>query len=631
MLDFSDNFNRPDFSDVCIRLVSTLETSHAGGKRKRGGGGEAKARKRTHGENQRARPADSDEEAPPGSSRVLYVHRMVLSKSEYFQGRLQRWKQPFFPGTAPPAGGGHGSTHTQPPPGAAAPGSQLARLCGRVRRTGFTSQPQQQGQQHGAGHHALRPLRPHNGPAASTSDAVTTQRIELVERMEPCDMDAAELVLKCMYKGAVPSEVAGDVVLLLRGSRMAARFQVPACERLLLAAASPLPLPPGTPLEDAMLTLACARGGGGGEGARAPAWLAGARRALLQEFGDVPALVTDAGLRARFAATPHGTLIEWLACDKLGVQSENDVVYAVSGWVAAQEAAGRQPSAAELAELAACVRVGQCTPSYLLSVLPGLPWLCATPHARYLPWAALQRTAKLREEQVAWPGPPDWQRAARTGTTTYGKHESRAQPLDAGELSWVLSPADVERLCSASTDGATPMVLHAPHQLYANGYVFGLDASCIRRPTQQPQQQQPSTTQPAARQRGGGCDGDGSEGDRGGEGGWVLSCYVYLADGEMEAAGGVSGSGHAVHAECTLTVAAGGARARAAGPRATHAARHTLSRLFTAAQADVAAGGNAWGVDDVLCRSATSPRELLSPLLLADGCMRLGVEMHRVN
>jgi hypothetical protein len=101
------------------------------------------------------------------------------------------------------------------PPGSAAPGaSQLARLCGRVRRTGF----------HAAG---ATPLRPHNGAAAAAAtDVVPTQRIELVERMEPRDMDAAELVLKCMYKGAVPAEVTGDVVALLRGARMAARFQV---------------------------------------------------------------------------------------------------------------------------------------------------------------------------------------------------------------------------------------------------------------------------------------------------------------------------------------------------------------------------------------------------------------------
>jgi hypothetical protein len=90
-MDFSSNYNCPEYSDVVVRLVSTLETSHAGGKRKRGGGGEAKARKRTHGENYRARPAagsdDDADEAPAGSSRVLYVHRMVLSKSEYFQAR----------------------------------------------------------------------------------------------------------------------------------------------------------------------------------------------------------------------------------------------------------------------------------------------------------------------------------------------------------------------------------------------------------------------------------------------------------------------------------------------------------------------------------------------------------------
>eukprot|EP00955_Chlamydomonas_euryale_P064476 358989-Chlamydomonas_euryale.AAC.5 len=186
-MDFSDHFNCPAYSDVVVKLSAEGEAA-CGGKRKRPQGDRpAKRRRRADtgivaAENRGGGGSDDDGKAcgRDAAVRVLYVHRIMLSKSPYFKGRLSRCKQPYFQASAVAAGqlvgpGARASTGADP---AQTPGGLQAA----GRRRGCRGMP-------GA-------LTESNSCNALVAASASTTRIELMERMRPADMDAAELVLK---------------------------------------------------------------------------------------------------------------------------------------------------------------------------------------------------------------------------------------------------------------------------------------------------------------------------------------------------------------------------------------------------------------------------------------------------
>ena len=87
--------------------------------------------------------------------------------------------------------------------------------------------------------------------------------------------------------------------------------------------------------------------------------LAACQQHLVRLYGDVPATIRDDALRAQFCALPHAAVLAWAECDDLRVTSENDVVFLLSAWVAAQEASGRAATAQQLEQLAHQVGGGE--------------------------------------------------------------------------------------------------------------------------------------------------------------------------------------------------------------------------------------------------------------------------------
>ncbi|KAG1672780.1 hypothetical protein FOA52_002768 [Chlamydomonas sp. UWO 241] len=79
-------------------------------------------------------------------------------------------------------------------------------------------------------------------------------------------------------------------------------------------------------------------------------------------------------LLERFLALPHAAVVAWAKFDSLQVHNENEVVYLLSVWVKSQETAGCPCSAEQLEQLVQSVRLADCGPSYVQSVVPELRW-----------------------------------------------------------------------------------------------------------------------------------------------------------------------------------------------------------------------------------------------------------------
>jgi hypothetical protein len=98
------------------------------------------------------------------------------------------------------------------------------------------------------------------------------------------------------------------------------------------------------------------------------------RAYLRSAFRNVPDVVVQPALLARFCFLPHTAVVAWAQSDSLQVRSENEVVYLLSAWVQAQEAAGCPCSDEQLTQLVHLVRLADCGPSYLLMIVPALDW-----------------------------------------------------------------------------------------------------------------------------------------------------------------------------------------------------------------------------------------------------------------
>ncbi|KAG1675566.1 hypothetical protein FOA52_014154 [Chlamydomonas sp. UWO 241] len=67
-------------------------------------------------------------------------------------------------------------------------------------------------------------------------------------------------------------------------------------------------------------------------------------------------------------------MVAWAKSDSPQVHSENDVVYLLSAWVQAQEAAGLPCSTEQLELLVGTVRLDDCGHSYERRIVPALDW-----------------------------------------------------------------------------------------------------------------------------------------------------------------------------------------------------------------------------------------------------------------
>ncbi|KAG1660076.1 hypothetical protein FOA52_006422 [Chlamydomonas sp. UWO 241] len=206
---------------------------------------------------------------------------------------------------------------------------------------------------------------------ASTSGRVSTPQIrfEIVEHVDEADQEAMDMLLRMLYGAQVEST---DAELLLRALHLADRFLVSAPVAQLLASRL-VQVPCDAITADIVLLAYSERSGTAVPLPKEFLTMCDSRHPAVV-FWHVPAVVTTPDLLARFCSLSHAAVLAWAADDDLGVHSKNDVVYFLSEWVEAQKRGGRPCSAEQLKQLVHAVRLSDCGPAYLQSVLPALDW-----------------------------------------------------------------------------------------------------------------------------------------------------------------------------------------------------------------------------------------------------------------
>jgi hypothetical protein len=161
---------------------------------------------------------------------------------------------------------------------------------------------------------------------------------EIVEVVEQeAEVEAMDALLRTMYGATVAP--ATDVLVRARAARLADRFLVSKPVAQLLA--SRMADVPSDAITDDVLALAFDERSAS-LATPLPLMLMDKCRVFLwRAFRNVPDVVTQPGLLARFCGLPHAAVVAWAETDSLQVHSENDVVYLLSEWVTDQETAGR--------------------------------------------------------------------------------------------------------------------------------------------------------------------------------------------------------------------------------------------------------------------------------------------------
>jgi len=93
---------------------------------------------------------------------------------------------------------------------------------------------------------------------------------------------------------------------------------------------------------------------------------------LVEQFGDVFAIITGAELLQSFCALSFSVLLWWAVLDGLVVHTENDVAVLLALWHDGE--VGKQCSEEEVAQLGQLLRVGHLTTIFRRVMLPQLAW-----------------------------------------------------------------------------------------------------------------------------------------------------------------------------------------------------------------------------------------------------------------
>ncbi|KAG1673859.1 hypothetical protein FOA52_012884 [Chlamydomonas sp. UWO 241] len=206
---------------------------------------------------------------------------------------------------------------------------------------------------------------------ASTSGRVSTSQIrfEIVEHVGETDLEAMDMLLRTLYGAQVKST---DAEVLLLALHLADRFLVSAPVAQLLA--SRLSQVPGDAITANIVQLAFNERSGTAVPLPTEFLAMCDSRHPAVVFCIVSEVVETPDLLARFCSLSHAAVLVWASDGGLEVNSEKDVVYLLSEWVEAQERGGRPCSTAQLRQLMCMVRLSDCGPAYLQSILPALDW-----------------------------------------------------------------------------------------------------------------------------------------------------------------------------------------------------------------------------------------------------------------
>ena len=449
-MDFSDVYNDPEDSDVLLKFVpdqavgmaaareiqSTAEQRKASSKNATAASGVAdlaaqaiSSRKRGRGN---ADDASEDAAVDPTLMRTLHLHKLILLRSEYFKARIKRWT------SAEQAGGKE-------------PSASLPMLLELVEKV-------PEGQLDAA-ELAIKCMYDGAAPAEAAGNAMLLLHAYLLaERFDipAACMDTIAAVLSALRPETLTMDVlqaSGE--LQIPGTCTGIITDINNRRLYLHEPQAVFELPESLLQSDALSRLRNTCHGQIGVISRTadPVQL---QQLLVTIYGDVPAVITSGRCLLReFCCLPPTAVLVWAKADNLRVHSENCVVWLLSAWVkaydkaridaarpctgsdeepeeeaASEEAASEEAASEEEAaeeeeseeeaaavgvpedessaeeeegsedkqmyeELAHCVRVLHLSPSYLLHIVPSLPWFRSCSGRASLPYLQLQRAAGL--------------------------------------------------------------------------------------------------------------------------------------------------------------------------------------------------------------------------------------------
>ena len=424
-MDFSKRFNEEALSDIVLHLrphtLDDLLQINLGS---------------------RKRPGTFDEAACAGRS--FFLHRIVLFQALYFE-KMHGWGAQIASAVAA------GSSAQAAEPSQVSAGATMAagRKSGKRQPKTGTEPP--------ASSSACAAC----AARAALSMPAISAKPELVEHVEEGELDAVELMLKCLYKVELPQEAQGNGHLLLQVYRMADKYKVPApCMETISAALSAVEakdidlllllkvyhLPPGLmdslPLQK-LITMSC-------------------KQKLVELFGDVPAIITDPEQRRQFCALPYVAALAWLQSDDLKVHSESCVLFLLSAWVHSKEHPACSPD--QLKQLAHSVRVEHLSDVYWQSVVPDLTWFMESDGCGSRGTVGLLRIMQLRKSRpdaghADWTGPPAWSSGKRKGTAV-PESVALIQELDSQDI--------------LKLDATANQTLYSSNNTYLNGVFYKL-------------------------------------------------------------------------------------------------------------------------------------------------------------
>ena len=260
----------------------------------------------------------------------------------------------------------------------------------------------------------------------ATASASPAAPLELRIPLESEELEAAEVLLRCMYGATAESAAklvferrsqsagAGNnegarMILILRAYRLADRFEALQCMEVfsqqirafepsnitLEVAVVYFGLQPA--LRDRLETM-----GKANSSQLALSFLSACSQVLLSTFGDVPLVIRSPELTAQFQSLPYAAVLDWSRQDTLAVHSENCVVYLLSAWIDVHSGL----STLEANELADNIRVLHLSDAYLHTLLPNLDWIKSCTGVKTLPALHYIRLGTLSKS--SWPGPKPW-------------------------------------------------------------------------------------------------------------------------------------------------------------------------------------------------------------------------------
>ena len=435
-MDLSTRFNQKVLSDVVLHLMPTLGDNTSGDP------------------DSRSRGPSSEEDLP--SERSFYLHKIILFQSPYFE-KLYEWLSDAasaVPAASRAGSPGGGTTLNTSPSSEAEPPrhgiSWYSWLSHLAHRYLYPHQPLLARMDQSAAQAA-------GGACLGQTELLvpaSSARTELVEHVEECDMEAAELLLKCLYKAELPQEAQSNGQLLLQVYRLEDKYGVPAaCMELVLAALAAFQ---ANDIDLALLLHFYSLPAQLSEALAVQKVNAACKQRLVELFRNVPAVITDIGQRRQFCALPYAAVLAWLHCDNLEVHSESCVLLLLTAWVNSKEHPACSPG--QLQRLAHNVRVKHLSATYLHGVLPELEWFqysCSED-------IKLLRALHVQQDIVGslcrnWEGPASWIADQRKGT---------AMP-ESAVITWDLGPHELGELGVADADK-----LYSPTSAYLNGVFF---------------------------------------------------------------------------------------------------------------------------------------------------------------